>query len=1347
MKQKLITLIILIWIFNCLKTANANQEYYFETISPEAGFAFDAIYTISQDCNGFIWFGSNNGLFYYNTSEIKKINLLPFSEKVSQSLTITDILHDNDCQLWVCAKEGLFKRNYNEDAFDKLMLYTKDSVYSTEHSIQKILQFDEELYFVLIGTSVFYFNINEMILYEIKLNSNNRIRFSYMGIDKQGKVLLGTVDGNVYTSMHPFRSFSLFYTSTGNENVKIICDDNNKYYIGFENGVDVINRVGDYIYCLNESEEGLYNLPHNSVRDIIKTDDGEIWIGTYKGIVVLKDNKNTTITNNLYNGLPHESIYEFHKGKNGGVWIGTWAGGIAYYHEKMYHFNNIKRLPNEKKTKSLVSSFEEDDKGIIWVGSEQGGVNLYNLNKSSFETNVNDEIKKLPRNIKSLVNIGNKKIFVGTIYKGIWSYDLKQHKTEKFLNNTVLDDCNIYSMVGNEEELWIAPRGARKSLICFNFDTQKLESYIFEGEYPFDPILRVWSLLFDSSYRLWVATEQGLFYQNKNDTTFQKCIFNDSLYKLDRTMIYDIYEDTDEKIWLGTKGKGVFMLNPANNNIKIINTNKHIVNADVYSITGDEKSYIWFSTDRGIFQYDKNNDEIAMYTSVEGLPGDQFIPNSIFRSTSNHLFFGSSNGFCFIKPSSIEHNDIEPNVFFTKLLINNTPYKASADFKSNSKIIEELEDIELNYDKNSLTFGVAANNFIKSHKNRFKYRLINYDSDWIYAGNNTTIAYTKIPPGNYTLEVLGSNNDNEWSESPLTLDIIINYPIWLKWYAFLFYIVLVQLIAYFVIKETILRFKLKKQIVVERYKGEVQEQLLEDKTKFFTNISHEIRTPLTLIISPVENLLNKFRYDDNTTRQLLVVKRNSSRLLRLTNQILDYRLVEVNKLELNVKQVDVVNICKEVIECFDIQIKEKQINLIFSSAYKELYLHADSDKIEKIVYNLLSNAIKFSHDKGQVFLSVECADNVEDSIGDFICVGDQFNGSRLQIKVSDYGRGIKKEFMNNIFERFSMDAEKNITGIGVGLHLCKEYASLHKGNIVCESVEGKGTTFTLNIPLNESVEGIQKNQIIKQFIPENQSLEHVKQIDVSGGAAVVLLAEDNDELRLYLKDYLQVYYKVIIAKNGQQAYEITKEVIPDIIITDILMPLINGIEFAKKLQQNNILRHIPIIVLTALSEKKYQKESFHSGIESFLTKPVDETILFAQIESILNKRRMIKSYYLNNNIDSKGISTTMNLSFLEKAERIVEENIHRSDFDLQMLIEMLNMSRSSFLRKIKKEANQSPSEFIRDIRLKCAVNMMKNGNCNIDEIGSYVGFNSTSYFIRSFKNKYGRTPKDYYRTL
>lgn len=1332
-----------------LESTKAQENYYFEKISPESGFAFDAVYTIAEDCNGFVWFGCNNGLYYYNTSTIEKIDLFPESLDESQSIKISKIYQDKNCLMWVCTEDGLFCRNSSENNFDRVEIFSQDSVSAHKQPVEDIVQYDNDIYLVIANGTLFYFSQKEKVLKPINFGTyNTEGIISFISSENNGNIMVGNNKGQIFIGTSPMERFELFYDSV-DDPITTICEDNNKYYVGFNNsGIEVVNFFGKKIFEFNSQLTGKFKLPDNRVREIIKTEAGDIWVGTYQGVLVIGKNENTLITSKKDSGLPHNSIYVLNKGKNNGIWVGTWAGGIGYYHQFNYRFYHIQRVPNENnEPKSVISSFVQDKDDNVWIGSEQAGISLFNISTNDFSPIDNSFKNQHLERIKSLSTQKGENIFIGTFYQGVWYYNSKTKRLKK-LENEVLKDGSIVSTSAYiENELWIGTRDARFSLFKYDFDLKEFISYnLISRPESGTNLLRVWKLMFDSSHKLWICTDNGLFFKNTDDDTFHQCFVNDSVYKLNQSMVYTVYEDNNGEIWIGTKGKGLFRYSVKTDSLVHFTNNSLISKSDVFGIVQDLENNVWISTDQGIFSYNPVLNKTTHYSVYDGLPGNQFNPNAAYVCKNGEVFFGSSYGFCYINPKNIKTNTVAPQIFLSKILINNKPL-SEKNISTNSLVATEINEINLTHDQNSLTFGVVANNFIKPEKNKFKYRLVNYQDEWFEADQNKDITFTKIPPGNYTLEVLGSNNDYVWSTSPLSIQIKILAPVWQRWYALLGYLCLIIFAVFLFTRELKLRIALRKEILSERYKSEAKEHVFAEKLRFFTNISHEFRTPLTLILSPLNSLITKFKYDENTTKHLTLIKRNSSRLLKLTNQILDFRLLEVGKLSAHFQKIDIVNICNDVFNCFEFIVKEKHINFLFNSNFKSLWISADFDMIEKIVYNLVSNAIKFSNEKGQVFLSIESKELTDESYENFVFSGNKFVGKSIEIKVRDFGRGIKEEILGTILDRFTVDPNEKETGTGIGLHLCQEYARLNNGNILVSSTEGIGSTFILNIPFEKSSE-YEERSIVSQFWSDNngsESKEFDGHFEVDGSKKVLLLAEDNDELRAYLKDFLNRYFRVLTAKNGQQAFEIANEVVPDILITDVLMPVVDGMDLIRKMKNNGPTSNIPIVVLTALSESKYQKESLLEGVDSFLTKPVEETLLLAQVENILTKREMlIKRHEISTGKKQEPEINQSGISLTDKATIIVEQNLRNTDFDLDKLLGKLNVSRSTFHRKIKASSNQSPTEFIRDIRLKHAVHLMKTNTLNIDEIGTYVGFNSTSYFIRSFKKKYGKTPKEYY---
>ncbi len=796
-------------------------------------------------------------------------------------------------------------------------------------------------------------------------------------------------------------------------------------------------------------------------------------------------------------------------------------------------------------------------------------------------------------------------------------------------------------------------------------------------------------------------------------------------------------------IWFGTKSAGIFIMDYENKQIIEFADNPLIKGLDVYSLLSDDIGNVWFSTNNGIYRFNPNQSTTKHFSILDGLSGPQFLPNSAYKSSNGKLFFGAPNGFNIIDPGYIIENPFAPQVYLSKITVNNREFQHNTEVKTNSKHLADVREIELRYDQNSLTFAFASNNYIKPAKNKLKYRLTNYQENWVETSQTKDITFTKIPPGQYQLEAYAANNDGVWSTKPFQVSITVTPPFWQTWYAYILYSFIFALLVFFILREMQFRFRVQKQIYAARYKNEANEMLHSEKQKFFTNISHEFFTPLTLILSPLNNLMEKLKFDKSAVNNLQVIKRNADRLLRLTKQILDIRLIEVGKIHMKFESTDIVELCYNTCQCFQLEIAEKQIDFVFESNVKFLFIRIDPDKVEKIIYNLLSNAIKHSHEKGKLILSIEKKQLETNNYDSYHCIGEQFFGEVAAVRIEDFGDGMEPKNIPLVFDRFSTDPGSNHAGSGIGLHISQEYARLNKANILVASELNKGSTFILNIPLNNELPFEQYTQ--PQQLEIEEPLERLSDAEIPSSFSVqsftILLAEDNDDLRNYLKHFLSSRYKIITAKNGKQAVEIALEILPDMVITDLKMPGVDGLELINTLKKNNKTSHIPIIVLTALHESHYQLQTILKGADSFLTKPIDDQLLLAQIDNIINNRTVLEKRYAPR--EMIGESLNEKKSFIQMAEIIIEDNIQNPDFDISQLADNLNLSSSSLYRKLKEYSNQSASEFIRDIRLAKAAKFIKYKHYNIDEISIYVGFNSTSYFNRSFKKKYGMTPKEF----
>ena len=849
---------------------------------------------------------------------------------------------------------------------------------------------------------------------------------------------------------------------------------------------------------------------------------------------------------------------------------------------------------------------------------------------------------------------------------------------------------------------------------------------------------RIWQLYIDSSQNIWACTTSGLYIIKPGTDSLEHCPFQPPTNLLSEASIYSICEDMNGVIWVGTMGQGLYLYHPENKELTPAPDHQLSANADIYNLLRDKQNNMWYITNQGLYRYDITNKQTDYYGTNKGTLNSTNRLNASYVSKSGQLYFGSKSGFTIVDPSFIKKNTTPPSVYLAEFKVNNTAYGSDSTSFQNALGLSQLKSIKLNAQQNTLGFKVVSNNYIKPDRNRYKYRLVNYDNNWVEAAQNRDIVFTKIPPGTYTFEAYGSNNDHLWSQKPYQLTIKILPPFYIRWYALCTYTLLLLSIGGLIYKDIRTKIKLRKEIAEERYKTMANEQIHAERIKLFTNISHEFRTPLSLIITPIHHILQKYMVDGEVKHMLKVADRNAKRLLKIADQTIDFRLLEIGKLEPNFGKHEIIQLVKDVIQCFEQQITDRQIKFAFTSDFKHLELVVDGDMIEKIIYNLMSNALKYTPEKQSISLNICQRDLTDNDYNADVFTGHRFIGQAVSISVKDTGPGIKKELLSHVFERFTKGEQAHRTSTGIGLHLCKEYSKMNKGNIQLDTKEGLGSCFRLNLPFEKSTyfEKSDLNRLVKFELTENETAQIFHSNNMSN-AASILIVEDNVELRDFLKTSLGAHFKILTAKNGEQAITQLKDLSPDLILTDVSMPGISGVELTKQLKQNKKHSNIPIIVMTAYADRSYQMESILNGADAFFTKPIDLPMLLAQINNSLQNRSKASDKTDRPN------AIAHEESFIEKAEKIVADNLQNPNFQITDLLHQLNISKTTLTRKLKVEAQQNASGFIRDVRLKNAKTLLANNNFNIDEIAAFVGFSYTSYFIKSFKDRYGVTPSEY----
>nr|WP_279347044.1 hybrid sensor histidine kinase/response regulator transcription factor [Gramella sp. AN32] len=758
----------------------------------------------------------------------------------------------------------------------------------------------------------------------------------------------------------------------------------------------------------------------------------------------------------------------------------------------------------------------------------------------------------------------------------------------------------------------------------------------------------------------------------------------------------------------------------------------------VTDILTDINGDLWLNiNNNSVARLKANQKDYNIYHVNSGNRLDFFSSRGFYNFGNSDIYLGGKNGIIYFSPYTIQENQLSPKPVITEIKIQNeivVPGKEINEDTPLKKDFNQTKSIELNYKNRNFSFQFSTPSYANERLNKFEYKLEGFDDNWITASSNSrTVQYTNLFPGNYVFKIKSSNSDGHWSDI-VSYKIKIKRPFWLTYQALILFLLLLALILYFVRREVKNRMRLKQELVTEKVNRERDIKLNNEKLRFFTNISHELRTPLTLILGPVKQLIEEGKDYSNEYQKSRynLIHQNASRLLNLVNQVLDFRKAQTGELKLKVSKTDILQYTKDTFDSFKEFAYNKHIQLSFNTENESIVGWIDKDKYDKILYNLLSNAIKFTNKYGHVDLFVGIKD------------GDE---GYLIIEVSDDGIGIPKKSQKKIFTRFyqATNSKENNTGSGIGLSLVKSLVDLHKGSIKVKSTPNKGSVFTVEIPVKRS---FYKKKEVFEYVINKDRQEITPQIPVKKATTnteikeKILVIEDNLELRKYLIDYLSNYYKVYEAENGEEGLQLCRQIKPILCVADVMMPVMDGLQFCKELKNDDFISHIPVILLTALSENEDKVKGYDVGADGYLVKPFDPSLLKSIIVNIIKTRLELKSKFSDDAESEIGLLThsPVDKALMEKISHLIEENLSKADLTTSFLCEELGMSSSKLYRKIKELTDLAPNEFIRTIRLKKSVQLLKTKKHNVSEVTDLVGFNDPLYFSRCFKKQFGFPP-------
>lgn len=1349
-KKILLAFILLISFFGFSQV----DEFQFNHISTSEGLSQSSVIDIHQDQFGQMWFGTRDGLNKYNGNSFTVYRNIPDDKNSISNNDILSIIEDKEGFIWIGTYNGLNKYDPKKDLFTNYF-HSNEPNSLSNNIIRTIKEMSNGEIWVGTSSGLSVYDKKTDSFTNIYNNKENNKSISGNNVfsileTKNNAIWIGTDSGlsnlvNRNKGEFSFKNYTKFKDNKTSIHVQDLLEDrkNNILIASKNNGLLFINpSKTEFDSYLSDT---LQQKVSNNIRKLVFDNDNSLWIGTYNGITVLKENKELVILKHETKNpksISKNSVKSILKDKKGSIWVGTYYGGLNIWDTSNVNFINFSENNNSKKISYNVVSSIEYYKNLLIFGTEGNGINFFDKKTNNVNHLNKNNNSILPgNNIKSLF-VDKNTLWIGTFDNGIAIYDLKinafkhDKSTEElrdFLNST-----SVYSIKKDKKNiLWFGTFGS--GVINYDYINTKLN--IFKNNPSDTNSLSsnlVKSINIDSKNNVWVSTQRGL--NRISDNLKVERYFYDN-----RTQSGDdiatFFEDKNNTIWIGTKAKGLFKLEGKSfKNIPLSGIKGNISN--IHSILEDHDNNLWISSNDGIIKYDITTNKISVYNEKDGLVGNEFNDNSSLKVGSSQFYFGGPNGVTSFNTANFTSNLYIPQVLITDFKVKNKSIKVNSKDQILQETIGFTKSVLLTYEEGNFSIQFTIPNFINPNNNSYQYRLKGLENEWIFTSKNTA-SYTIQTPGDYIFEVKGANNDGIWNEKPTTLKISVKPAPWRSWWAFLLYIVIITTALYYLNSIQKSKVKLKLELDLEQLENEKIEENNKAKLEFFTNISHEFRTPLTLILAPIQQILSDYNGSSKMYKKLLVVENSSKHLLQLINRLMDFRKLEKNLFKLEAAEGNIVKFLKEIFLSFTEYAKDGNYDFNFHTTEDEILVYYDRYKLERVFYNLISNAFRYTPKNGAIRVRIRKEDNT------------------IIISIEDNGVGVSKENQEKIFDRFfEVDSNNNPEesynkGTGIGLSIAKNIVDLHKGNIKVES--NNGTTFMVILPLGEN--HLNDDDIIKDFKFSDDISQYVTQLNkpviiledelsdkiIDEKKETILLVEDNKPLRKFMKNLLIESYNILEAENGKVALKMALGHQPNLIVSDVVMPLMSGTELCSTIKNNIITSHIPIILLTSRSSLIYKLEGLESGADDYISKPFNIDEFKARIKNLLKATNRLQEKFSGEEaIFSNGVViSSLDEKLYKKALEIVELNIPNEAFDIHYFCSELGVSRTMLFVKIKAWTNFTPNDFIQHFRMKRAAQLLEQGKINISEVSYKVGFKNPKYFTKCFLKNYGETPSQY----
>ncbi len=1356
------------------RTSAQAPSLQFRHITDDHGLSNTSVEVIFQDSRGFVWIGTRYGLNRYDGYTIQTYFADPKNPNSLSDNYITCIYEDHQHNLWIGTSNGL---NRYDQAQHKFVRYHHNPAVKTtinHDDINCIAEDDRHrLWVSTMGGGILQFSPETATFSQWPYlprqagNGVKQIVYDFVR-DRSGNVWIATNQGiSLFQPVLKRTTDYRYSPPDGPREVpihKLRVDANNNLWLATtDHGLLFFDTRLKTFTAFRHNDNDPGSIGNDNVTSLLIDNRQQLWAGCLNGGLNLFN----PVTKSFLNyerqpenpsGLSQKSVNSLFEDRQGNIWVGTLRGGVNLYVPLAEKFRLYRQgLADNSLNYNDIRGFFEDSNGNLWVGADGGGLNLFDRKRNTFSHyryTPNDQQSLGSDAIMSLSEDHNRNFWVATWGGGLNRFDSKRGTFQRFLHNprnpaSISSNFVQKAFEDSRHTIWVATYTG--GLNQMDAQTGTFRRIISDslGQTRFTGTKLI-SINEDHDQNIWICTEDGGL--NRYDLRRGRFshYFNEPNIKQDLVVIFT---DSKDRLWIGKKG--LYLYDKPRDRFVLYTRKAGLDSEFIKGILEDKRGNLWISSSNGLTKFNPENQAFKKFNTRDGLQGLEFEDNSCLITRDGELYFGGSNGFNAFYPDRITTNRFVPPVYITEFQLSNKKVDVHSEGSPLKNDICFTDEIRLRYDQSTFSFSFAALNFVVPENNQYAYKLDGLEKTWITAGTERRASYTNLQPGDYTFTVKAANNDGVWNNRPTAIRIIISPPFWATWW-FQLLLLSAGLWGAFAF------FEFRRKLELKAFEERKRNELYQLQLQFFTNISHEFRTPLSLILGPLERI-RTINAEQEFTHYYNTIHRNANRLMRLINELMDFRKVESGVLKLKVKPNDLTAFLTTIIDDFgDLSTQKKLTFQVKDTAdYQRVWF--DANVLEKIMLNLLNNSFKYTGEDGIISVDVfsSLADFTPSFANSLIIKESTKVENYVYIRIADDGIGISKESIVHLFERYYRISSSHL-GSGIGLAFVKSLTNLHKGDIYVYSERQKGTEIIIGIPTSEGSYdhseklagviydgGVDLESGTLPFFaewvtPPRQDLTATAP-SVSQYRESILFVDDNAELRQFMNDTLQTKYQIYEAEDGNAALDMARQILPDLIISDVMMPGLNGVDFCRRIKNDFETSHIPFIMLTARDSLEAKIEGVGSGADVYLSKPISLDLLMLTIRNIFEQKKILKERYVSDYYaEARGlVSSEQDKAFLDTLHRIIEANIANPDLDVEFLVSEAGVSKTRLYQKIKSITGQSIAEFVRTFRLKKSVQIMTEEDVSMGDVAFRVGFQDPSYFSKAFKKEFGKSPSQF----